>query len=115
MKLLVEVSNKSNLYLDYVSGIILPLDKYSVESTCFFTMDEIRDIVSNSKNEVFVKINKNLENDDIEDIKNILIELDSIGVNGVFFYDLAWLIIMRHVIIIIVKVVSMHYLVKRLL
>ncbi len=95
MKLLVEVSNKSNLYLDYVSGIILPLDKYSVESTCFFTMDEIRDIVSNSKNEVFVKINKNLENDDIEDIKNILIELDSIGVNGVFFYDLAVLELKR--------------------
>ena len=95
MKLLVEVSNKSNLYLDYVSGIILPLDKYSVESTCFFTMDEIRDIVSNSKTEVFVKINKNLENDDIEDIKNILIELDSIGVNGVFFYDLAVLELKR--------------------
>ena len=95
MKLLVEVSNKSNLYLDYVSGIILPLDKYSVESTCFFTMDEIRNIVSNSKTEVFVKINKNLENDDIEDIKNILIELDSIGVNGVFFYDLAVLELKR--------------------
>ena len=59
------------------------------------TLDEIRDIVSNSKNEVFVKINKNLENDDIEDIKNILIELDSIGVNGVFFYDLAVLELKR--------------------
>ena len=95
MKLLVEVENKNNLYLDKVSGIILPLDKYSVESTCFFTMDEIKDIVSNSNLEVFIKINKNLENDDIEDIKNILIELDNIGVSGVFFYDLAILELKR--------------------
>jgi collagenase-like PrtC family protease len=45
--------------------------------------------------EVFIKINKNLENDDIEDIKNILIELDNIGVSGVFFYDLAILELKR--------------------
>ena len=95
MKLLVEVKDKNNLYLDKIPGIILPLDKYSVESTCFFTMDEIRDIVSNSNLEVFIKINKNLENDDIEDIKNILLELDNIGVTGVFFYDLAILELKR--------------------
>ena len=95
MKLLVEVSNKENLFLDKVSGIILPLDKYSVESTCFFTMDEIKDIKSKSNCEVFVKINKNLENNDIEDIKNILKELDDIGVCGIFFYDLAILELKR--------------------
>ena len=95
MKLLVEVSNKNNLYLDNISGIILPLDRYSVESTCFFTMDEIKDIKSKCNCEVFVKINKNLENDDIEDIKNILIELDNIGITGVFFYDLAVLELKR--------------------
>ena len=95
MKLLVEVENKNNLYLDKVSGIILPLDKYSVESTCFFTMDEIKDIKSSSNKEIFVKINKNLENDDIEDIKNILIELDNIGITGVFFYDIAILELKR--------------------
>ena len=89
MKLLVEVRSKENLYLDKVSGIILPLEKYSVESTCFFNIDEIKDIVSKSSCEVFVKINKNLENSDILDIKNILIELDKIHVTGVFFYDLA--------------------------
>lgn len=95
MKLLIEVCDKNNLYLDDVSGIILPLDKYSVESTCFFTMEEIKDIKSKCNCEVFVKINKNLENDDIEDIKNILIELDNIGVTGVFFYDLAILELKR--------------------
>ena len=95
MKLLVEVSNKENLFLDKVSGIILPLDKYSVESTCFFNMDEIKDIKSKCNKEIFIKINKNLENDDIEDVKSILIELDNIGITGVFFYDIAILELKR--------------------
>ena len=91
MKLLVEIENKNNLYLDSIDGIILPLDKYSVESTCFFNIDEIKDIVDKNTCEVFVKINKNLMNEDIEDISKILIELDKLNISGIFFYDLALL------------------------
>ena len=35
MKVLIEVSNKNNLYLDRIDGIILPLENFSVESICF--------------------------------------------------------------------------------
>lgn len=89
MKLLVEVSNKNNLYLDDIDGIILALDKYSVESIVYFSLDEIKAIRRETNKEVFVKINKNLYNDDIENLKSILVELNNIGVNGIFFYDLA--------------------------
>ena len=88
MKLLVEYSDKNNI--NYNSdGIILALDKYSVESIITFSIDEIKDIRNNYSGEIFVKINKNLCNDDIDDVSNKLIELDKIGINGVFFYDLA--------------------------
>ena len=89
MKLLIEVSEKNNLLLDEVDGIILPLDGYSVESTCYFNLEEIRNILSNKKNEVFIKINKNLMNEDIEKVSEILIELDKLGIDGILFYDLA--------------------------
>ena len=89
MKLLIEVSGKNNLYLDDVDGIILALDNYSVESIVSFSVDEIKNIKNNTSKEIFVKINKNLMNEDIEKVKDILIELDKIGINGVFFYDLA--------------------------
>ena len=89
MKLLIEVSNKSNLYLDKTDGIILAIDKYSVESICTFSLDEIKDIANNTEKEVFIKLNKNLLNDDIEDVKSILIELDKLNIKGIFFYDLA--------------------------
>ncbi|MBR1936610.1 MAG: U32 family peptidase [Bacilli bacterium] len=89
MKLLVEVSEKDNLYLDKSDGIILPLEGYAVESTCFFTLEEVCDIVSQSKNLVFVKLNKNFMNEDIEGLKNVLVKLNELKVDGVFFYDLA--------------------------
>ena len=88
MKILVEVSSKNNLYLDKVDGIILPLEKYSVESICYFSLDEIIEI-SKESCEVFVKINKNLSNSDILEIKEILLKLDQINIKGILFYDLA--------------------------
>lgn len=89
MKLLVEPINKNNLYEEYVDGIILPLKDYAVESIISFSLAEIKDIVKNSKCEIFIKINKNLLNEDIEDITKILKELDKLNIKGVFFYDLA--------------------------
>lgn len=95
MKLLIEVQNKNKLYLDKVDGIILPLEDFAVESNVFFTLDEIKDICASSDNEVYVKINKNLLNNDVEKIKRILIELDKINISGIFFYDIAILELVR--------------------
>ena len=95
MKLLIEPVSKNNLYLDKVDGIILPLDNYSVESNVSFTLDEIKDITTNNNLEVFVKLNKNIFNHEIEELKNILIELDKINVTGIFFYDLSVLELKR--------------------
>ena len=87
MELLIEVSSKNNLYLDSVDGIILPLEKYAVESVCYYNMEEVEEISKSTK--VFVKMNKNLNNNDIDEVRDILIKLDKIGIEGVFFYDLA--------------------------
>ncbi len=89
MKLLIEPARKDKLYLDKVDGVILPLFDYAVESNIFFTLEEIEEISSKYSLEVFVKINKNLMNEDIEKVKNILTKLDTLKIKGIFFYDLA--------------------------
>lgn len=89
MKLLIECSSKENLYTEQVDGIILPLEYFSVESKCFFSMEEIKDIKNKVSCMVFVKVNKNFMNEEIDDLKNVLQELDECEVDGVFFYDLA--------------------------
>ena len=95
MKLLIECSQKKDLYLDYTDGIILPLENYSVESTTYFSMSEIKEIIKFNKCEVFVKINKNFMNEEIEDLEKVLVELNSLKISGIFFYDLAVLEIVR--------------------
>ena len=52
MKLLVEVNKKQDLCLDKVDGVILALKDYSVESTCFYTLDEIEEITKKNSCEV---------------------------------------------------------------
>lgn len=95
MKLLVEVSSKDSLFLEDSDGIILALEDFSVESVCYFTLDEIISIKNSTKKEVFVKLNKNFFNDEIDKLKDVLIKLDEARIDGVFFYDLAVLELKR--------------------
>ena len=89
MKLLIEknTSNFNNLKTD---GIILSLKDYSVQSTIYYELDEIKEIINKyPKLEVFIKMNKNIFNDEIDKLKEMLIELNKINIKGIFFYDLA--------------------------
>ena len=89
MKLLIEKidNNFDNLNVD---GIILALNDLSIQSIKYYSLDEIKSIKEKYPNlEIFIKINKNILNKDIESLKESLIELDKLRVNGVFFYDLA--------------------------
>lgn len=90
MKLLIEPSDKQNLYTDTVDGLILSLSDYAVQSQIYFTVEEIKQIKgANPTLEIFVNINKNLLNSDIDPLKEQLLELDKLDIQGIFFYDLA--------------------------
>ena len=94
MKLLVEPMNKENLKFNW-DGLILAIKDYAVESNTYFTLEEIKNISDSFSGEIFVKLNKNLMNDDIPFVKDILVQLDKMNITGVFFYDLAVLELKR--------------------
>lgn len=72
-----------------INCFLLPIKDFSVESVNFFSIDEIKSIKNKYPNlSLFVSINKNISNDDIEDVKNILLELDKLQITGVFYYDI---------------------------
>lgn len=89
MKLLVEAVNKNKLYLEQADGVILPLEGYAVESNIFFSIEEIEAICKEFRGDIFLKLNKNLMNEDIEKVRDILVRLDKLNITGIFFYDLA--------------------------
>ena len=95
MKLIIEPSTKDNLYLDNVDGLILSLKDYSIGSNVYFDLDEIKEIVNNTSKEIFINMNNNIMNNEIDELKELLIELDKLKVTGIFFYDIAILEIKR--------------------
>ena len=93
MKVLVEVASKNiEEYVDKCDALLLGIRKFSVMNMVSFTVDEIKDIVLKYPQlEIFVKMDKNIFNEEIEEVGKCLTELNDIPIRGVFFYDLALL------------------------
>ena len=89
MKVLIEPITKKEKY-ENVDGLILALKDFSVQSSNYYTLDEIKQIKNNNSNlEIFVNINKNFFNEEVDSLKKVLLEIEKIEVTGIFFYDLA--------------------------
>lgn len=94
MKLLVEPTTK--VFDDYLScgidGFILGLDGYSTSFDLVFSCSEIRDLKEKYPSiSLFVSLNKTMFNEDLDGLKNVLLELDKMDLSGILFYDLALL------------------------
>lgn len=90
MKILVEGNIENKELLKNTDGLILSLKDYSVQSSKTYTLEEIKSVTeNNSSPEIFVNVNKNFFNNDIEELKKTLLELDKLNLTGIFFYDLA--------------------------
>ena len=84
--------NQINDNKDLYDGLILSLDKYSVNSRYTLSLDEIKDIITKLDNkDIFISINKNIENNELDDLEKILLELNSLNIKGVLYSDVALL------------------------
>ena len=93
MKILVEVANKNiSQYENKCDAILLGIKDYSVMNEVSFSIEEIKKVTTTyPKLEVFIKMNKNFFNDEIDSLKKILQEIDKLPIKGIFFYDIALL------------------------
>lgn len=98
MRVLCDICDKNiDKYIkNKADGFILYLKDFSISNgSAYFGLDEIKDIVSNNEGCFFISINKNMFNDDLVDLENILIELSKIKITGILFYDMSILEIKR--------------------
>lgn len=73
-----------------IKTFLLPLRDFSVEYSKYYSLDEIKKVREKyPKIELFISINKNIMNEEIDSLKNILIQLDNLNIKGIFFYDSA--------------------------
>ena len=90
---------KDNNYLEYLNsgldGLILPLENFSVDYFKYYSISFIKEYKKNTNKLCFVVINKMIFNNELDSLLDILKELEKIAVDGVFFYDLAVLSLVK--------------------
>ena len=96
MKILVGLNKKNILdYLNYTNSFIIGLKDFSINYQ-EYTIDEIKKLKEDYQNiELFVSINKNIFNNDLELLKKNLDELSKIDIKGILFYDISILSIVN--------------------
>ena len=96
MKLLVSLNNKTlDDYLKYTNSFIIGLKGFSINYLEFDVL-EIKKLLEKYHNiELFVSINKNIFNSDLDLLEKELLELNKLNIKGIMFYDLAVLSIAK--------------------
>ncbi len=75
---------------DKVDGFIIPIKDLSINYEATFTTKEFKEIYNEIKDkDIFISLNKNMHNKDLDYLKNILKELDDYDIKGIIYYDVA--------------------------
>ena len=88
MKILVHpssIENIKDLENKNIDGIIIGLKNYSIFQSVKLDIDSIK--LFKSKHKVYVSINKLIHNNELDDLKNNLIELSKLDIAGIFYED----------------------------
>lgn len=76
----------------YVDGFLIGIRDMSVTVPLTVTIEELEEISSfceKEKKELFISLNKNMQEEDLKPLKDILQQLANMHIQGVFFYDIA--------------------------
>ena len=96
LELVVSVNRKElGKYLKFTNSFIIGLSNFSVN---YYELDleDIKRLLNKYQDiDLFVAINKNIFNDDLEVLEENLIELSKLKIKGILFYDLSVLSIVK--------------------
>lgn len=87
-KIAIIVKNVKEAREINADAYLLPLKDLSINYQNTFTIEDIKKIQKLNK-EVFIFINKNIENREIETLTKTLEEIERLKINGIIFYDIA--------------------------
>ncbi len=74
----------------YYDGVILSVDGFSVNSRYTLSIEKIKDIIKIIPDkEIFISINKNIENSELDELESILLSLNDLNIKGVLYSDVA--------------------------
>lgn len=83
--------NELNNLLPYTDAFLFGIEDFSVNFSNNFNLEQIKEfnkIIKKNNKQIFISTNKNMHNKDIETLKNILISLNELKIDGLLFYDI---------------------------
>lgn len=80
---------------DITDGFIIGIKGLSTNVNFYIEYDHLDILSKLCDKDIFIALNKNMHNDDLERVKKVLIELDNYKIKGVLYYDVAVLNIYR--------------------
>ena len=87
--LVVPTSTNIKKYEKNAQAFLFGLKNFSYTTKINLNINQIKKIKKQTDKEIFIKIDKNIFNKDLEKLKQNLIELDKLNINGIMFYDLS--------------------------
>lgn len=72
-----------------VDGLILPIEHLAVNSSIYFTVEDVKSILNVTSKEVCVSLNKIMHSSDLKLLEEVLVALNKLNISKIFFYDLA--------------------------
>lgn len=97
MKLVVKPTTKNiNDYKDKgINTFLFALEGFSSNQVFTFTYDELKEIRKDTNLSMYVLFERNFFEDELSSVKDMLEKLDKLNIDGLFFYDLAVLKIVK--------------------
>lgn len=86
MEIILRTSKKRSAFAS-----LFGIKGLSIENN-LITLDELKDMDTSN---IFISVNKNMFNSDLDNLESTLIELSKMSIRGVFFYDMAVLSIVN--------------------
>ena len=81
-----------NLVNKDIDGFILSIKNLSVNASFYITVDELENIIpiiKKNNKKIYISVNKNMFNSDLDNLKDTLIKLNNMDIDKILFYDLS--------------------------
>ena len=92
MTKLMVIAYNNNIKNINADAFLYGIKGMSVNMPIYYSIDELEIIINNikkEKKEVFISLNKNMHNKDLDELENILNKLSNLNIDGIFYYDVA--------------------------
>lgn len=98
MTKLIVIPSNLNIKNMNADAFLFGIKGMSVNMPIYYSIDELKETftyLKENNKEIFISLNKNMHNKDLEELKNLLISLSGFDIKGIFYYDVAVLKIVK--------------------